>query len=141
MHHSGYYLVSFIFGTTIPTSFNILVKCFLHFICRDGTDTTRPFFHTELPNAVFTSMYTHSTCVSVPAKTQHVNYTATFDILVHLVLLNLPPTKVTQVLSLHRRKLIYSMGGRNPRVLTLARSTTAALRRAIIALLLSSFYY
>ena len=32
MHHSGYYLVSLIFGTTIPTSFNILVKCFLHFI-------------------------------------------------------------------------------------------------------------
>ena len=33
MHHSGYYnLVSFIFGTTIPISFNILMKCFLHFI-------------------------------------------------------------------------------------------------------------
>ena len=31
MHHSGYYLVPLIFGTTIPTSFNILVKCFLHF--------------------------------------------------------------------------------------------------------------
>ena len=31
MNHSGYYnLVSFIFGTTIPTSFNILMKCFLH---------------------------------------------------------------------------------------------------------------
>ena len=31
MHHSGYYnLVSLIFGTTIPTSFNILMKCFLH---------------------------------------------------------------------------------------------------------------
>ena len=28
MHHSGHYLVSLIFGTTIPTSFNILVKCF-----------------------------------------------------------------------------------------------------------------
>ena len=29
MHYSGYYnLVSLIFGTTIPTSFNILVKCF-----------------------------------------------------------------------------------------------------------------
>ena len=27
MHHS---LVSLIFDTTIPTSFNILVKCFLH---------------------------------------------------------------------------------------------------------------
>ena len=31
MHHSGYYnRVSFIFGTTIPTSFIILMKCFLH---------------------------------------------------------------------------------------------------------------
>ena len=30
MHHSGYYLVSLIFGNTIPTSFNILVKLFLH---------------------------------------------------------------------------------------------------------------
>ena len=30
MHHSGYYLVPLIFGTTIPTSLNILVKCFLH---------------------------------------------------------------------------------------------------------------
>ena len=30
MHHSGYYLVSLIFGTTIPTSFNILVKCFFY---------------------------------------------------------------------------------------------------------------
>ena len=37
MHHSGYYnLVSFIFGTTIPTSFNILMKCFLHFIYAHG---------------------------------------------------------------------------------------------------------
>ena len=36
MHHSGYYnLVSLIFGTTIPTSFNILIKCFLHFIYMD----------------------------------------------------------------------------------------------------------
>ena len=33
MHHSGYYnLVSFIFGTTIPTSSNILMKCFLHLL-------------------------------------------------------------------------------------------------------------
>ena len=33
VHHSGYYsLVSLVFGTTIPTSFNILMKCFLHFI-------------------------------------------------------------------------------------------------------------
>ena len=32
-----YNLVSFIFGTTIPTSFNILMKCFLH-LCKDGTD-------------------------------------------------------------------------------------------------------
>ena len=31
VHHSGYYsLVSLVFGTTIPTSFNILMKCFLH---------------------------------------------------------------------------------------------------------------
>ena len=31
VHHLGYYnLVSLIFGTTIPTSFNILMKCFLH---------------------------------------------------------------------------------------------------------------
>ena len=28
MHHSGCYLVSLIYGTTISTSFNILVKCF-----------------------------------------------------------------------------------------------------------------
>ena len=29
VHHSGYYsLVSLIFGTIIPTSFNILMKCF-----------------------------------------------------------------------------------------------------------------
>ena len=34
MYHLGYFLVSLIFGTTIPTSFNILMKCFLHlFIC------------------------------------------------------------------------------------------------------------
>ena len=30
MHHSGYYLIPLIFGTTIPTSFNILVKCFFY---------------------------------------------------------------------------------------------------------------
>ena len=34
MHHSDYYFVSLIFGTTIPTSFNILVKCFLHLYIR-----------------------------------------------------------------------------------------------------------
>ena len=34
VHHSGYYsLVSLVFGTTIPTSFNILMKYFLHFTC------------------------------------------------------------------------------------------------------------
>ena len=35
MHHLGYYnLVTLIFGTTISTSFNILMKCFLHlFTC------------------------------------------------------------------------------------------------------------
>ena len=32
LHHSGHYLVSLIFGTTIPTSFNILVKCFFTLI-------------------------------------------------------------------------------------------------------------
>ena len=31
MHHSGYYLVFIIFGTTILMSFNILMKSFLHF--------------------------------------------------------------------------------------------------------------
>ena len=29
VHHSGYY--NLVFGTTIPTFFNILMKCFLHF--------------------------------------------------------------------------------------------------------------
>ena len=40
VHHSRHYnLVSLIFGTTIPTSFNILMKCFLHFnnLLRVGT--------------------------------------------------------------------------------------------------------
>ena len=38
MHNSGYYLVSLIFGTTIPTSFNILVKCFYRNCNEEGQD-------------------------------------------------------------------------------------------------------
>ena len=37
MHHLSYYPVSLIFGTTIPTSFNILVKCFFILIWKQNS--------------------------------------------------------------------------------------------------------
>ena len=54
MHHLGYYnLVSLFFGTTIPTSFNILMKCFLHFIY----NTPEDYFQKDFMDRLLTTLY------------------------------------------------------------------------------------
>ena len=53
LHISGCYnLVPLIFGTTIPTSFNILVKCFLHFITSAWWNVY-PLFKNTFQNTYF----------------------------------------------------------------------------------------
>ena len=82
MHHSGYYshVFFFIFGTTIPTSFNILMKCFLHFIRATSTvnrtiyistseDGTLSQFHSI---NIESTTYIHSSTIAIDVITKFI---------------------------------------------------------------------
>ena len=98
MHQSGYYnLVSFIFGTTIPTSFNILMKCFLHLYIYAATQGIRvvymqqhgmeacnnntPSLHLLLTHVIIVACPHNCTCFSTCHPTS-------FNILMEMLLLS-----------------------------------------------------
>ena len=59
VHHSGHYnLVSLIFGTTIPTSFNILMKCFFTLVSL--------IFLGYIPSSVHFKFYFFVDCFTIP---------------------------------------------------------------------------